>query len=273
MEQQEKLPFDVLGLTKLYGPIVHCVGPSGKNFVLREQTGEDDDLLSAGFLGGNHDKVNLFITNIVVWTDVFKEDGGKLTTSNIGDLLVNDKYFILFQSRIFSIGAEMKFTYDWGGNGGVVDYVDNLNNYIWDFGSKEPIPEEGEEGYFQYRMRPYSTDINPYEPLMFTTSSGKEVKMFITNVRAEKELLAKGQDVTRNDDLKARGLELHTDTGWMKVNSFKFFSKKDMIQMHEYISQFEIPFFAFTEIENPVTNKVELYPLVIDPAFFFPLGI
>lgn len=263
---------NIADLTKIYGSLLETVGPSGKTFVIREQNGEDDELLSAAIMGGKHEKINQFLISIVVRTNVFDDNGGTLNNENIGKLLVNDKYFILFQSRIFSIGAEMKFSYDWGEKGGRVDYKDILTNYMWDFGNDKPLPIEGEEGYFEFRMKPYDKE-HVYKPVLMTTSSGKDIRLNLTDVNAESYLLKKGQDATRNDDLKSRQIEVKIDGKFMKVDNFKTFTKRDMIEIHEYVSSLEHPFFAFTEIINPVTEQMVLYPMIVDPAFFFPLGI
>jgi len=261
-------------LVDLYGPLMDIVGPSGKRYIIREQNGADDDLLSSNTLSKDAHNINIFVCSIVVWTDAF--GGGKIDSDNIKGLLVKDKYFILFTSRIYSIGPIIKFSYDWGkDNGGLVDYSEDLSDLLWDYSDLEnnPVPIDGDDNYNRFRMTAYESSFDPYKVLNFTTSSGKVCKIRMTDVEAETILIKKGNDITRNDDLMARGLEIMIDGAFTKVKNFKFFSKKDMIEVHHYVSQLEKPFFGFSEIENPKTNEVTIYPLIIDPAFFFPLAI
>lgn len=256
----------------LYGSVKETVGPSGHKFLIREQNGEDDNLLSSNSISKEQNNLNLFIMSIVVWTDLFPEK--HFNIKNINQLLMKDKYFILFSSRIFSIGPNMKFSFNWGDDkGGNQDYSEDLSKYLWDFSDLEnnPIPKEGEEGYFEYRMKPYHD--NAYEKIETILSSGKKLRFKMMDTEGEAKLMKKGGEVNKNDDLLSRGLELHLDGQWTGVQSFKFFSKKDMIELQSKISTLEKPFFGFSEIENPFNNDVQVYPLIIDPAFFFPLEI
>lgn len=259
-------------LVTQYGPIKELVGPSKKKFYIREQNGADDDLLSSSSLMKENNNLNMFIVSIVVMTDAFDE--GVLNLKNIGRLAIKDKYFILFASRIFSIGNDIKFKYNWGKDkGGVHDYEDDLSSYLWDYSDLEnnPLPDEGDEGYNRFMMQPYSND--PYNKMLHTTTSGKEFRFSMMNVQAELTLMKRGDDISRNDDLLARNLEQKVDSNWIAVKNFSFLSKRDTIELHTVVEELEKPFFGFTELENPIDGGSVIYPLISDPAFFFPLAI
>ena len=67
-----------------------------------------------------------FIAAIVIRTNA--TPNGKLTVDDALNLPVNDRYAIIFNSRIFSLGEEVEFEYDWGKeNGGKVTYGQDLH--------------------------------------------------------------------------------------------------------------------------------------------------
>lgn len=268
MELQEELE----KLATLHGSIKELVGPSGKKFYIREQNGADDELISSSVLNKEHGRFNMFLCSIVVKTDAFEE--GVLNSGNIGKLLIKDKYFILFATRIYSIGKILKFKYDWGKNeGGVHDYTDDLSSYLWDYGNLEenPFPIEGDDNYDKFMMKPYRE--GAYKTQSYITSSGKEFTFKMVDIDSEIKLMKKGEDITKNDDLLSRNLKLKTDSGFIEVKNFKPLSKRDMIELHTYIEELEKPFYGLSVIENPSTGESIAYPLIADPAFFFPLGI
>jgi len=107
-------------------------GPSGFEYEIREQNGADEDILSN--LSDMKTLMNLtkFIAAIVIRTNA--TPNGKLTVDDALNLPVNDRYAIIFNSRIFSLGEEVEFEYDWGKeNGGKVTYGQDLHEFLFDY--------------------------------------------------------------------------------------------------------------------------------------------
>ena len=143
--------------------------PSGGKITIREQNGEDDDIISNAALAKNGNHINAFISGITISTDLTKT--GKLLIKDVMELKIRDKYAILFMSRCFSLGPICEFEYDWGkDNGGKVTYEDNLENYIWDY-AVDNFPMPGEDNYFDQRIRPYIQGLETRRELEL--SSGK----------------------------------------------------------------------------------------------------
>lgn len=88
-----------------------------------------------------------FIAAIVVTTDA--TPSGKLTIEDALNLPVNDRYCIIFNSRIFSLGDEVEFEYDWGKEGGKVMYGQDLHEYLFDY-SQVPSEEELKENQMPF---------------------------------------------------------------------------------------------------------------------------
>ncbi|MFR4338542.1 MAG: hypothetical protein ACLT33_11415 [Lachnospira pectinoschiza] len=78
------------------------VAPSGYFYEIREQNGADEDILSNPVDARTLMNLTKFISAIVVKTDFTAK--GKLSIEDALALPVNDRYAIIIQSRIFSLG-------------------------------------------------------------------------------------------------------------------------------------------------------------------------
>lgn len=250
----------------LYGQTKELLLPSGRRMTIREQNGDDDDILSNSELQKDLSNQNNFIQGIVIKADT---TSGKLTKEDILNMLIKDKYFIMFASRIHSIGKMVNFTYDWKKFGGEQQYDDDISKYIWDF--SEEFPTKGSEDYNQYRMEPYTE--NASDTQIITTSSGKELSFECMRVKGEKDMLElEKAEQTINRELLQRSLMLKTGGGKFElVKNFRFFTKRDMIEIHKRVNSIDPPFMPITEIESPKSGVAPvLFPIIGSNSFFFP---
>lgn len=104
------------------------ITPSGYKFSIREQNGADEDILSNPMDVRNLMNLTKFIQAIVVDTDFTPTR--RLTVEDADRIPLNDRYCILFQSRIFSLGDEVEFEYDWGQEGGKQVYGQSLSEML-----------------------------------------------------------------------------------------------------------------------------------------------
>jgi len=252
----------------LWGRTKDLLLPDGKTVTIREQNGNDDDILSNTSKAKDLTNQSDFIRGIVVKADWTAS--GRLSLDDIDKMLIKNKYFILFASRIHSIGEIVKFAYDWGkSNGGEISYEDDLSKYLWDF--SEPIPEKGEDDYFEFRMQPYVAKANELQ--YFATSSGKELRYRCLNICDERELMKLDREaITKNRELIQRDLELKDKDGkWVKIHNFMWFNKRDMTEIHKEVNHTDSAFMPITEIENPREDVPNImYPIIASSSFFFP---
>jgi hypothetical protein len=250
----------------LYGQTKELLLPSGNIVTIREQNGDDDDILSNQVLQKDLSNQNKFIQGIVIKADT---TSGKLSDSDIANMLLKDKYFIMFASRIHSIGDIVNFTYDWKEFGGIQEYDDDINKYIWDF-SKE-YPTKDSKDYNQYRMEPYTADAS--ETQHMTLESGKELTFECLRIKDEQAMLKLTKvDQTINRELLQRNLKLKMSGGQFEtVKNFRFFTKRDMVKIHKTVNSVDSPFMPITKIESPDENVAPvLYPVIGSNNFFFP---
>lgn len=245
--------------------------PSGYYVVIGEMNGSHDDILSNKFDQQNLEHHTNFISSIIVDTNLPMNENGKITREAALDILLNDKYSILFHSRIFSIDPIIKFKHQWLTNSGgvdVVEYEDDLNDYVWDF--SKPELKEGEEGYLPNRMQRYAKEA--YNKIHYTLASGKEVRFGLLNTKSER-LLAKeiiDRTYSRPKDLMARELELNVDGTWMVVENFTMFSKRDMTELYNATDKVDPVFLGISELRYEPTNAVTTINLITLTDFFFP---
>lgn len=255
----------------IYGNIVELELPSGFWVKIREQNGEDDDILSNPILAKDLSNVSILLSSLIIDTNLPFATGGKVNIENIDKLLVNDQAIILLGSRINSLGSSLEFTYNWGKPTGILNYTEDLNQYRWPYISgPEGFPHnESDTDYFKYRCKPYPADC--YNQKYFTLSSGKEVRMKHMDMASQKKLIALPSDKnTKNSEFLIRDLELLIDGDWKRVENFKFFTSKDMQDLRKAIHKMDEPFKGFTELENPATGETVLYPFMGNSSFFFP---
>nr|DAO34143.1 MAG TPA: hypothetical protein [Caudoviricetes sp.] len=240
-------------------------GPSGYQYEIREQNGADEDILSNLSDMKNLMNITKFISAIVVKTDVTPT--GKLTVEDALSLPVNDRYCIIFQSRIFSLGEEVEFEYDWGKeNGGKVTYGQDLNEFLFDF-SDSPNEEEMDKKPDAIPFYPYGKRLKDHE---VTLDSGKLIKFDCMNGHGEQKLVSMPLDKqTKNAPLLCRNLCLEVDGKWEVVENFAIFTAKDMAQIRKQVASIDPIFKGESHITNPVTGEERTYPIIWAPSFFY----
>ena len=74
-----------------------------------------------------------------------------------------------------------------------------------------------------------------------------------------------------NAGLLARGLELNMGKdNWVKVQNFKGFTPREMMQMRGDVLEHDPVTDLVTALEHPHTGEIIYYPVVASSDFFFP---
>ena len=249
--------------------------PSGNMVKIREQNGNDDDILSS-FSKDDLDTagVNKFIASIIIENSFkFCKSDTLMGEKDVLNMLLNDKYFILIASRAFSLGSILSFSWDWRGDVGKVPYDEDLNVYLWDY--EKPFPEEGDEDYHPYRIKPYY-NLKDDVHIEATLKSGKKVRYNLMNGHSEDFLLKKSPEQrTVNVALKARKMAIWDDNkgSYTELVNFSPFSSRDMVEIRNHVNENDPQFEGISDIENPITGESLQVPLITLTDFFFPREI
>lgn len=269
MQHTENRTSEEVAQELVYGKKLTFKLPSGYEVTIREQNGNDDDILSNQSTAKDLSNLNIFIASLVVETNLPFAVNGKLTSELVKKMVIRDKYFILIKSRIHSIGSDLRITYDWGKDeGGKIEYIEDLNRYVWDYNTE--FPEEGTENYDPERIEPYIIP-GVYDKQELTLRSGKHLKFNLLNGHSETQLMKLPLDqMTRNAELKARNLEMFVSDTWVKVENFSMFTKHDMAELNKMVKIADPSFNAVTDLSNPNTGETIKFPIMGTLDFFYP---
>lgn len=259
---------NIEGLKEVHGNIKELLTPSGDHIIIREQNGNDDDVLSNTKSARDGSSFNLFIQSIIVHSS---KHNGMLSLDEVIKLPLRDKYFILIASRILSLGEELSFKYNWGTESEPDEqhYTEDLSLYLWDY-DKE-FPDENSPDHFVERIRPYPTKDTFME---FETPSGKTVRIDYLNGEGEKYLLGLGEnDFSVNSILKARNIRLKQGDTYIPVKNFSVFSASDMRDIRSSVMEYDKEVNIMSELTHPTTGEKTQVSLIALPDFFFPLSI
>lgn len=250
----------------LQGRTLEVTAPSGYKYELREQTGEDDDIISNPVAAKDLTNLSRFIQGVVIKTDRTKS--GRLTLEDVKNLPLNDKYFLLLASRKHSLGDIVDFTYDWGEDfGGKKEYEQDLTELMFD--DYGVTPDEEELNSKPFAVPYYPGDIE--KDIRVNLTSGKTVVFDLMDGNGEAYLLnLPVEERTKNKELIARNLRLEVDGKFEQVKNFKLFTPKDMVEMRKAVAENDPIFTGNIEIENPTTSQVLQLNIIAVPGFFFP---
>lgn len=245
------------------GPTITFMSPSGHEFTIRERNGEDEDILSKQKDTKDGSSINKFLSAIIV--------NPKLSDQDIQSLPSKDKYYILFKSRIQSLGDKVHLNYTFQKEQYPVPFEIDLNEYDWDFANPN-FPKEGDQDYFKYRCSPYPAEIRESPQFILELSSGKKIRMYYLTGVGEAKTLGKTEgDLTINDRLRIRGFEVQGNSGeWIKMERFNMFTSREMAEMRTKLFEKDTPFDLIAELTNPKTGAVEAISLFQTEDFFFP---
>lgn len=256
---------DLEKLRENHGELVKLVTPSGNTVVLRQQNGEDDDILSNSFNVSKGISMSAFLSNIII--DSTFNERGTMTVNEVLNLRIADAYFMMVASRIFSLGQILNFEYKWEDLLVPQPYEEDLNLFIWDY--SKPFPSEvTDEDYFKYKIKPIS---NLGKKELTIKPKGRKVRYSYMTLAGEQFLLKLPEEKqSRNSELLARNLEELVNGEWLRVENFKFFSSYEMAQIRQDVAMDDPALDLVSELKHPLKDIKVLYPIFGSTDFFYP---
>lgn len=252
----------------LSGNTSEFVSPSKLNIVIREQNGDDEDVISKQKNLIKGDAIHYFLAGVMITVN-----GNKVSSTFVENMRNRDKYYTLLKSRIFSLGSELNYRHhcsnpDCSKPQGQEDplYEEDLSLYDMDFSENAPKDDRPD---FQYRIKPYVQE-GTHRELKLDT--GKELRYkFLTGIEEKKVLQKDRSSMSKNSDIMLRELEWKNEIDqWQKVTHFGIFSSKEMRQLRKDIEINDMPFEAVSECTCPFCGTIDYISLLAQPDFFFP---
>jgi len=265
--ETEQTPKEITEVA-LYGDLKTFIGPSGHSYTIQEQNGEHDSLLSNISSTMSGDNYDMFVASIVIKTDL--TTSGKIMGHDVQNIPSLDFAMIILQSRLHSLGAEIKFTYEWE-TGKPSRYIEDLKLYLPDFS----LSAEDLELWIKANPLSCPKYPNGNNPLVeFTTTKSNKFKFSIATRGIEKLMLGMDEgDLDINTKLKIRGLKQELEGKWITVTNFQYIKAAEMRQIRGYLDKFDPTFNAVSEITNPVNKMKHTISLLELQDFFFPAEI
>lgn len=245
------------------------IAPSGYKYVIREENGADEEIISNQAAARDFMNVTNFIASIVVSTDI--TESGKLTPSEALKLPLMDRYAILVWSRIFSLGDMVEFSYIWPGDKVPVHYEQDLNELLLSNYSKvdEEEVKNKPNAIPVYKDREVLQEIN-FKGYMLQLSSGKKVMFDIATGETERyAAMLSEEENTRNSELLARNLKLEVNGKYETVENFALFTVRELAELRNTIHEIDPLYSGLIDIEHPRTGDKAKYPIFGAPRFFF----
>ena len=231
---------------------------------IREQNGEDDDILSNPIKSETLSNFSEFISRIVVDTNL--TPNRKLTEQQAHELPCNIRYAILIASRIFSLGQVMEFEYTWP-NGDKIRYEQDLKELLFDDYHQSPTEEELNAKPFAVPYYPFGNTKN----FTIMLQSGKEVSYSLLTGKGE-AMMMNTPVKTKNLELKARDLKLKVGDKWETVQSFALFSPRDMAEIRKSVAENDPYYTGLIELEHPTKGYKAGFSIMGTPDFFYIAG-
>lgn len=232
--------------------------PDGKKYTIREQNGEDEDVLSKVSKTDMLAPIHNFLSRVIVEPN--------LSPYAVEKLKNRVKYYILLRSRIFSLGHVIAFEHTFKNDPIPTLMEQDLTEFIWDFDDADPFPKNPSEMI----IKPYPKDAEDY--FLFELSSGVECRMQYANGIAEKKVLAiPEKDLSINVEILARGFEIKREGEWIAIENFKTFTSRQMGEIREQIRKNDPDFTGIVEVSNG--DKIEFVNILTTRDFFFPANM
>lgn len=241
--------------------------PSGKMATIREHTAMDDDILTAGLAKHGSNVMVKNFNNYV--TAILTELDGKtkVTVSDVENLPLSDKYYLILKSRIHSLGDEVmiKLTCPNEECRAESEYTIDLNEYDQDLAN--PLQEYREAD--ELRVRPIDIGEGYFE---IELPSKRKVRLEYLTGKGENYVLAQSKtgNLKASAEILSRFPKVEVGGEWLEVKSLNVFSKKDSIVIKNAISAKDPQFSLSTEVKCEECGEIHTLPLILTKDFFFP---
>lgn len=229
--------------------------PSTRKVIIRETNGDDEEVLSkvSGILDGSN--VCNFLAGIII------EDLGtkqKPSPGDIAEWLLADKYYLLYEQRIFNQGNELVFEH----------------KCLNDSCSKHKPQEYIEDlSLFEPNKETFKYPLGAALERELSLPSGKKIKYKLrTGIFERKSLDVPDSNLNKNTDLINREIQLFSQSKYLNLFNFKDFSSREMAFIRTDIRKHDLDFAPTVSFKCNYCGTPYSLGLLALPAFFYPEG-
>lgn len=237
--------------------------PSGKKIVIREQNGDDDEILtlSESVMAGK--SLQAFVASITV----NDSENKKPTIEDVLKWKINDVYVTALKSRIFSLGPVLDFKVECPDCKTVSNFTENLSEYDHDYSL--PFPENAKLSICRPYKNGQSLEVN------LTLSSGRVIKYLCrTGDLDTLSLEIPDNTVSKNTEFLLRKVSLRAkENNFLPLTTFGMLSARDMSEIRKSFEEND-PAWDFKSTcacGNAKCKRPMALPLLTQSSFFFPV--
>lgn len=240
---------------------ITCTLPCGNICTIREQTAEDEGILSTKKSILDQTALDRFLQAIIV--DLSCANAGKggkpLEISDVSKLKVHSRVALLLLSRCLSLGPVINFNYHWADMPDPTMYEEDLSEFL-------EIQENNTVKFNSIFDYPHGI-----EDVEFVTSTDKHLKFKISDGYSENYMVSQGENKNNIDEYISRDLSMKVQDSWVKVTNFALFSSRESAEIRRIIHQYDEDFDLTIKIAHPNIPNAELdFPILSANDFFFP---
>lgn len=264
-------------LAVFVGQNFELVLPSGAIAIIREHSAADDDILSTNQKGKSSAEnflhnLNRYVAEILQNKPYDPESKQKPTLKDVENLRLKDKHYIIFKSRILSIGENLDLNYTCPSAtcGAKDEFEIDLTQYDRDLSlSHEELADMVDDD--KLCITPYKVG---YQEKTFEVnlSSGRTVVLEYLNGNGENYVLAqsKNNNLKASSDIISRRPKIEIDGSLQEIKNVNIFSKRDKVEITKAIKKLDDQFPMSILVTCEGCGRQEFIPLIAIQDFFFP---
>jgi len=232
--------------------------PDGNVITIREANGDDEDILSSTSYNKDGTAYYRYLANLIVEP--------RMTWEGVAAMKNRCIYYGLYKARLLSLGDEIMFDYTFQTPKiGMAPFEENLSKFDRDL--SKPYTELEEDKMDKEVIKAYPA--GAAETFEFILASGKKLRMrYLTGEMERSTLDGDTEQLSINDKVKLRSLELYTGETWTAIENLSLFTSREMNEIRKALSKNDEQFTCITQVtKSGVTEELSMFLL---PAFFFP---
>lgn len=237
-------PFDAF-----QGETITFTSPSGKSITIREMTGDDEDIVTRRGDAKTGKNLENLVAALVV--------SPKVTSEEVGEWRVRDKYYTVFQAIKLTHGPTLRFTHEFS-DGSTVAFEEDLD--IYDLG------HENEQS-----CKTYIQDGDPH--IFEVLDKGKRYQFGFYHLTSKMEsalLTVPQEEMSLNDMLRDRKFFEVKEGSHLTIENFRVYSARVLAKIRSEIMRVDGDWRALITLVNPATKNSETISIFSIDEFFFP---
>jgi hypothetical protein len=249
--------------------------PSGRKVTIRENNGDDEELLSKVANAKGNLNMRIYLSSIIVQDSETKPD--KLTpVEHMGNMKCRDAYYLMYKQRLINLGPQLTFEKTCALT--TCKHKTEYDMEVDEFDRDLTLNNEEFKAKMKETNSPYSDYIVENYPsgndsiIEKVLSSGKKIRFKILTLKLEYWRLEQPfENQSNNTIIYERELEYWDENKWVIAKNLKMFSSRDLKEIRGLIDAYDSRFQPLVEYECEKCKSPGVDNLFQMNDFFYPV--